>query len=54
MSSDEVQVSQEYKMLEDEAARNLLAARQIILLLDGYIQKIRIASELKSLEVSDE
>ena len=54
ISSDEVQVSQEYKMLEDEAARNLLAARQIILLLDGYIQKIRIASELKSLEVSDE
>jgi hypothetical protein len=54
MSSDDVQVSQEYKMLEDEAARNLLAARQIILLLDGYIQKIRIASELKSLEVSDE
>ena len=54
MSFDEVQVSQEYKMLEDEAARNLLAARQIILLLDGYIQKIRIASELKSLEVSDE
>jgi hypothetical protein len=54
MSSDEVQVSQEYKMLEDEAARNLLAARQIILLIDRYIQKIRIASELKSLEVSDE
>ena len=27
ISSDEVQVSQEYKMLEDEAARNLLAAR---------------------------
>ena len=54
MSSDEVQVSQEYKMLEDEVARNLLAARQIILLIDGYTQKIRTASELKSLEVSDE
>jgi hypothetical protein len=54
MSSDEVQVSQEYKMLEDEAARNLFALRQIILLIDGYIQKIRTASELRSPEVSDE
>ena len=41
-------------MLEDEEARNLLAARQIIILIDGYIQKIRTAIELKSLEVSDE
>jgi hypothetical protein len=54
MSSDEVQVSQECKMLEDEEARNLLAARQIIIFIDGYIQKIRTAIELKSLEVSDE
>ena len=54
MSSDEVQVSQEYKMLEDDVARNFLAARHIILLMDGYIQKIRAASKLKSLEVSDE
>jgi hypothetical protein len=41
-------------MLEDEVARNFLAARHIILLMDGYIQKIRAASKLKSLEVSDE
>ena len=54
MSSDEVQVGQEYKMLEEEVARNFLAAQHIILLMDGYIQKIRAASKLKSLEVSDE
>jgi len=54
MSSDEVQVGLEYKMLEDEVAQNLLALRQVILLIDGYIQKIRTASKLKSLEVSDE
>jgi hypothetical protein len=54
MSSDEVQVSHEYKMLEDEVARNFLAARHIILLMDGYIQKIRAASKLNSWEVSDE
>ena len=51
MSSDEVQVSREYRMLDDEAARYLLAARQIILLMDGFIQKISPAIELKSSEV---
>jgi hypothetical protein len=48
-SSDEVQASLEYKALEDEVARNLISARQIILLLDGYIQKLSPASKLKSL-----
>lgn len=53
MPSDKVQSSQEYKTLEDEVARNLMAAQQIILLLDEYIQKISPASEPKSLNESD-
>ncbi len=54
MSSDEVHVSLEFKMIEDEAARYLLAVRQIILLMDGYIQKISPAIKLKSLGASGE
>jgi hypothetical protein len=51
MSSDEVRVSREYRMLDDEAARYLLAARQIIHLMDGYIQKISPELTQKSSEL---
>jgi hypothetical protein len=54
MSSDDVQVIREYKMLDDEAARYLLAVRQIILLMDRYIQKISPAIKLKSLGTNGE
>jgi len=54
MSSDDDQVCQEYKMLDDEATRYLLAVRQIILLMDGYIQKISPKIKLKSLGAGGE
>jgi len=47
MSSDEVQVSHENRMLDDEAARYLLAVRKIILLMDGYIQKNKSCNQAK-------
>ena len=47
MSSDEVQVSHENRMLDDEAARYLLAVRKIILLMDGYILKNKSCNQAK-------